>query len=165
MCIGYCAIELRSHGIHKATEAKDLCAVLMLYTDWSHAFEGECCGFESTPVTGSFYFPSFPPLLSLFSLHCSFTQVYAVYGEGPAHLSGGPSYLRLRPQTFHWSYTWLMVVELTFDFEVQLLRSIFQKERQGYGDLSGPRILEIDPVILKLSQFSEVQSERERTVH
>ena len=27
MCIGYCAIELRSHGIHKATEAKDLCAV------------------------------------------------------------------------------------------------------------------------------------------
>ena len=30
MCIGYCAIELRIHilhGIHKATEAKDLCAV------------------------------------------------------------------------------------------------------------------------------------------
>ena len=83
--------------------------------------------------------------------------MYAVYGEGPARLSGGPSYLRLRPQTFHWSYTWLMVVQLTFDFEVQLLRSIYQKERQGYGDRSGPRILEIDPVILKLSQFSEVK--------
>ena len=26
----HCGIELRSHGIHKATEAKDLCAVEML---------------------------------------------------------------------------------------------------------------------------------------
>ena len=43
-----------------------------------------------------------------------------------------------------------MVVELTFDFEVQ------SKERQGYGNCSGPRILEIDPVILK--------SECERTL-
>ena len=30
MCIGYCAIELRSHGIHKGTGTKDLCAVQML---------------------------------------------------------------------------------------------------------------------------------------
>ena len=29
MCTGYCAIELRSHGIHIATEAKDLCASLV----------------------------------------------------------------------------------------------------------------------------------------
>ena len=53
-----------------------------------------------------------------------------------------------------------MVVQLTFDFEVQLLRS---KEREGYSDRSGPRILEIDLVIRKLSRFSQVQSERERT--
>ena len=37
------------------------------------------------------------------------------------------------------------------------------KERQDYGNRSGPRILEIDPVILKLSRFPQVQSERERT--
>ena len=48
---------------------------------------------------------------------------------------------------------WL-VVQLTFDFEVQLLRSI-SKERQGYGDHSGPRILEIDPVVL-LNLLSEL---------
>ena len=56
-----------------------------------------------------------------------------------------------------------MVVQLTFDFEVQLLRSIISKEREGYGVRSSPRILEIDQVILKLSRFSQVQSERERT--
>ena len=49
-----------------------------------------------------------------------------------------------------------MVVQLTF--EVQLLRSIISKEREGYGVRSGPRILEIDPVIIKLSHFSQVQS-------
>ena len=38
------------------------------------------------------------------------------------------------------------------------------KEQEGYGDRSGPRILEIDPVFLKLSRFSQVQSERERTL-
>ena len=38
------------------------------------------------------------------------------------------------------------------------------KERQDYGDRCGPRILEIDPVILKLSRFPQVQSERERTL-
>ena len=57
-----------------------------------------------------------------------------------------------------------MVVQLTFDFEVQLLRSIYSKERQDYGDRSGPRILEIVPVILKLSRFPQVQSEREQTL-
>ena len=38
------------------------------------------------------------------------------------------------------------------------------KEREGFDDRSGPRILEIDPVILKLSRFSQVQSELERTL-
>ena len=38
------------------------------------------------------------------------------------------------------------------------------KELQGYGDRSDPRNLEIDPVILKLSRFSQVQSEREWTL-
>ena len=32
----------------------------------------------------------------------------------------------LGPYTFQWSYTLVMVVELTFDFDVQLLCSIFQ---------------------------------------
>ena len=50
-----------------------------------------------------------------------------ICGQGPVRLSGGPSYHRLRPETFQWSYTCLMVVQLTFDFEVQLLRSIYQK--------------------------------------
>ena len=38
------------------------------------------------------------------------------------------------------------------------------KERQDYGDRSGPRILEIDSVIQKLSRFPQVQSEREWTL-
>ena len=50
-----------------------------------------------------------------------------------------------------------MVVQLTFDFDVQ-------KEREGEGERSSPRILEIDPVILKLSRFFQVQGERERTL-
>ena len=33
-----------------------------------------------------------------------------------------------------------------------------------YGDRSGPRILEIDSVILKLSRFPQVKSEREWTL-
>ena len=33
-----------------------------------------------------------------------------------------------------------------------------------YGDRSGPRILEIDPAILKLSRFSQAQGECERTL-
>ena len=37
------------------------------------------------------------------------------------------------------------------------------KESQCYGDHSGPIMLQIDLVILKLSRFSQVQSECERT--
>ena len=61
-----------------------------------------------------------------------------VCGKSPARLSGGPS-----------------------DFD---RKHSISKERQDYGDRSGPRILEIDPVILKLSRFPQVQSERERTL-
>ena len=38
------------------------------------------------------------------------------------------------------------------------------KEQEGRGVRSGPRILEIDEVFRKLSRFSQVQSERERTL-
>ena len=38
------------------------------------------------------------------------------------------------------------------------------KESQGNVDRSGPIILEIDHIIIKLSRFSQVQSERERTL-
>ena len=41
---------------------------------------------------------------------------------------------------------------------------IKQLKLRIYGDRSGPKILEIDPVILKLSRFPQVQSERERTL-
>ena len=51
-----------------------------------------------------------------------------------------------------------------FRFQGPIAKINISKERQDYGDRSGPRILEIDPVILKLSQFSQVQSERERTL-
>ena len=56
-------------------------------------------GSNPLPGTGSFFsyflFLHFFPFLSL---HCAFTQVY-VYARlwvGPARLSGGPSYHRLR---------------------------------------------------------------------
>ena len=50
-----------------------------------------------------------------------------------------------------------------FRFRGPIAKINISKERQDYGDRSGPRILEIDPVILKLSRFPQVQSERERT--
>ena len=51
-----------------------------------------------------------------------------------------------------------------FRFRGPIAKINISKERQDYGDRSGPRILEIDPVILKLSRFPQVQSERERTL-
>ena len=53
-----------------------------------------------------------------------------------------------------------------FQFRGPIASINISKESQGYGDLlvSGPRILKIDPVILKLSRFYQVQSERERTL-
>ena len=51
-----------------------------------------------------------------------------------------------------------------FRFRGPIAKNNIPKEREGYGDRSGPRILEIDPVIIKLSQFSQVQSEREQTL-
>ena len=51
-----------------------------------------------------------------------------------------------------------MVVQLTIDFEVQLLRSMYQKNAETMAIVL---VLEIDPVILR---FSQVQSERERTL-
>ena len=40
------------------------------YTDWSLAFEGEGCGFDSPPWDWKFFFFfSFPPLFSLLFLH------------------------------------------------------------------------------------------------
>ena len=52
-----------------------------------------------------------------------------------------------------------MVVYLTygstdnFRFRGPVAKINISKERDGYGDRSGPRILEIDPVIRKLSRF------------
>ena len=51
-----------------------------------------------------------------------------------------------------------------FRFRGSIAKINILKEREGYSDRSGPRILEIDPVILKLSRFSQVKSERERTL-
>ena len=53
-----------------------------------------------------------------------------------------------------------MVVQLTFDFEVQLLRSLYQKNAKTMAIV----LVEIDSVILKLSRFPQVQSEREWTL-
>ena len=51
-----------------------------------------------------------------------------------------------------------------FPFRDPIAKINISKERQDYGDCSGPRILEIDSVILKLSRFPQVQSEREWTL-
>ena len=51
-----------------------------------------------------------------------------------------------------------------FRFRGSIAKINISKERQDYGDRSGPRILEIDSVILKLSRFPQVQSEREWTL-
>ena len=50
-----------------------------------------------------------------------------------------------------------------FRFRGPIAKINISKERQDYGDRSGPRILEIDSVILKLSRFPQVQSECEWT--
>ena len=51
-----------------------------------------------------------------------------------------------------------------FRFRGPIAKINILKEREGYGNRSGLRIVEIDPVILKLSQFFQVQSEREQTL-
>ena len=51
-----------------------------------------------------------------------------------------------------------------FRFRGPIAKIYISEEREGYGVRSDPSILEIDPVILKLSRFSQVQSERERTL-
>ena len=52
---------------------------------------------------------------------------------------------------------------VNFGFRGQIASINISKESQVYGDRSGPIILEINQVILKLSQFPQVQSEHERT--
>ena len=49
-----------------------------------------------------------------------------------------------------------------FRFRGPIAKINISKERESHGVRSGPRILEIDQVFRKLSQFSQVQSERER---
>ena len=51
-----------------------------------------------------------------------------------------------------------------FLFRGPIAKINISKECQDCGDRSGPRILEIDSVILKLSRFPQVQSEREWTL-
>ena len=51
-----------------------------------------------------------------------------------------------------------------FLFHGPIAKINISKERQDYGDRSGPRILEINSVIIKLSRFPQVQSEREWTL-
>ena len=51
-----------------------------------------------------------------------------------------------------------------FRFRGSIAKINISKERQDYGDRSGPRILEIGSVIQKLSRFPQVQSEREWTL-
>ena len=51
-----------------------------------------------------------------------------------------------------------------FRFRGSIAKINISKERQDYGDRSGPRILEIDSVIQKLSRFPQWQREREWTL-
>ena len=51
-----------------------------------------------------------------------------------------------------------------FRFLGPIAKIYILKEQKGFGVRSGARILEIDQVIRKLSRFSQVQSERERTL-
>ena len=104
------------------------------YTDWSLAFQGEGCGFESPPWDWKFFF-FLAGLLTTDFDHKHSSGVYLANGSTS-----------------------------NFRFRGSIAKINILKEREGYSDRSGPRILEIDPVILKLSRFSQVKSERERTL-
>ena len=105
------------------------------------------------PFFSSTFFPSFPYTARLPScMH--------VCGQGPAHLSGGPTSTINIPVVVYLAYG----STVNFQFRGPIAKINISKEREGYSDRSGPRILETDPVILKLSRFSQVQSERERTL-
>ena len=110
-----------------------------------------------------FFIPFFPPLISFLSLHCASTQLYARLWAGSCAFI----WLAFLPWTSTINIP--VVVYLAygstanFRFRGPIAKINISKEREGYGDRSGPRILEVDPVILKLSRFSQVQSERERT--
>ena len=88
--------------------------------------------------------------------------VCASMAGSPARLSGGPSY-----HSFDHKHSIGRILGLwlaNFRVRCSIASINTSKESKGYGDRSGPRILEIDPVIQKLSRFSQVQSERERTL-
>ena len=74
-----------------------------------------------------------------------------VCGQGPERLSGGPSY----PLDFDHKHSSGRILGLcsttNFGSQGPIASINILKESQGYGDRSGPIILEIDPVILKLS--------------
>ena len=57
-----------------------------------------------------------------------------------------------------------MVVQLTLDFEVQLLRSVYQKNAKANAIILVQESYKLTQSLLKLSRFSQVQSERERTL-
>ena len=69
--------------------------------------------------------------------------------QGPAHLSGGPS------STINISVVVYFAYDSTanFLFRGPIVLLNISKESPGYGNRSSPRILEIGPVILKLTRF------------
>ena len=90
----------------------------------------------------------------------TYPGVYARLWQGPAHLSGGHSSTINIPVIAYFAYG--STANLLFRGSIASLNT--SKESPGYGDRFSPRILEIGPVIIKLTQFSQVQSEREWTL-
>ena len=67
----------------KQLKPKILCSVIVAIQTGALPSKVRVVGSNSLPGTGSFFFLSFPPLLSFLSLHCASTQLYARCGQGP----------------------------------------------------------------------------------
>ena len=124
-------------------------------------------GSNPLPGTGSFFLPYFSStsFLPFLTLRCPFTQVYVRLWAGSCAFIWRGLHLTLTstiniPVVVYLAYG----STANFQFRGLIAKINISNEREAYGDHSGPRILEIDPIILKLSRFSQVQSERERTL-
>ena len=78
-------------------------------------------GFDSQSGTGTFLLPFFSPLFPCTDCALNYPGVYTCLWQGPARFSGGPSSTINIPVVVYFAYG----STANFDFEVQLLRSIY----------------------------------------
>ena len=132
-----------------------LCSVIVAIQTGALPSKVRVPGSNPLPGTGKKFLPFFSSTSLFPFLTLRFTQVYArPREESCAFISV------IIPVVVYLAYG----STANFRFRGPIAKINISKERKDYGDRSGPGTLEIDSIILKLSRFPQVQSEREWTL-